>query len=153
MSNLELKIPPVLLVVISAMLMWLAPLWFTEAQIPSLLKLPAAAASGIIGLFFLISGVISFRQAKTTIDPTTPDAASSLVTSGIYKHTRNAMYVGLLFILIGWGLFLSSLCSLALLPGFVLYMNRFQIRPEERALEAIFGEKFLTYKNRVRRWL
>ncbi len=63
------------------------------------------------------------------------------------------MYVGLLFILIGWGLFLSNLYSLALPAGFVLYMNRFQIRPEEKALEAIFGEEFLAYKIRVRRWL
>jgi len=97
--------------------------------------------------------VVSFRKAKTSVNPITPDACSSLVVSGIYKKTRNPMYVGFLFFLIGWGLFLSNLFSLVLPAGFFLYMNRFQIQAEEQALESFFGAEYMAYKNRVRRWL
>lgn len=82
-----------------------------------------------------------------------PDAASTLVTSGIYRVTRNPMYLGILFALLGWGLFLSNLGSLLFCGVFVLYMSRFQIQPEERALEVKFGVAFIMYKSRVRRWL
>ncbi len=153
MSKLELKIPPVLLVVIFAVLMWMASLSLPEIQAPSTLRVIVSTALAALGAIFTISGVVSFKKAKTTINPTTPNAASSLVTTGVYKYTRNPMYVGLLFLLFGWGVFLSNLYALALTVGFVLYMNRFQIKPEERALESVFGSGILNYKKRVRRWL
>lgn len=105
------------------------------------------------GAFISVSAVVSFRKARTTVNPTAPEECSSLVISGVYKMTRNPMYLGLLIFLLAWGLFLSNLYSLVLSAGFVLYMNRLQIQPEERALEACFGAEFLAYKNRVRRWL
>jgi protein-S-isoprenylcysteine O-methyltransferase Ste14 len=152
-STLELKIPPVLLVVVFAVLMWMVSLALPEIHVPSTFRVVVFAALTVIGAFFSISGVMSFKKAKTTVNPTTPKASSSLVTSGIYKHTRNPMYVGFLFFLIGWGVFLSNVYALALTVGFILYMNRFQIQPEERALESIFGTEILAYKKRVRRWL
>ena len=107
----------------------------------------------VIGVFFFISSVLSFRRAKTTINPIRPDTCSVLVTSGIYNRTRNPMYVGFLCCLIGWGLFLSNPYSLVFCAGFVMYLNRYQIRGEENALENIFDMEYLNYKARVRRWL
>jgi protein-S-isoprenylcysteine O-methyltransferase Ste14 len=83
----------------------------------------------------------------------TPEAASSLVVAGIYRVTRNPMYLGFLLILLGWAAWLSNVLALLPLAGFVIYMNVFQIRPEERALEALFGPEFEAYKKQVRRWI
>ena len=153
MSKLESKIPPVLVTVIFAMLMWLVSSVLPGFSASGLIRFGASAALMTIGAFYSLSGVVSFRNAKTSVNPLSPDACSSLVVSGIYKKTRNPMYVGFLFFLMGWGLFLSSLYSFALCVDFVFCMNRFQIQVEEAALEALFGVEFSSYKNRVRRWL
>ncbi len=145
--------PPVIVIIIFTILMGLVSLITPNISIPGWLNAVITISIVLMGLFFLGAGVISFKQAQTTVDPTQPDKASTLVTSSIYKITRNPMYVGFLLVLVGWGIFLSNLFSLALLIAFVLYMNRFQIGPEERALEAIFGNDFVTYKKQVRRWL
>ena len=81
-----------------------------------------------------------------------PETASALVVAGIYRHTRNPMYVGFGLVLVGWGIFLGNALAFIFLPAFVLHMNRFQIRPEERALAKIFGPEFAAYQSRVRRW-
>jgi protein-S-isoprenylcysteine O-methyltransferase Ste14 len=82
-----------------------------------------------------------------------PEIASSLVTSGAYRFTRNPMYLGLCLLLVAWALFLSSLLAFVGPLLFILYMNRFQIAPEETALSTIFGEEFANYKAKVRRWI
>ena len=153
MSKLEIKIPPALVTTVFALLMWLVSILLPGITIPVSLRVGGLIALITVGALFSISGVVSFRKAKTSVNPLTPDACSSLVSSGIYRKTRNPMYVGFLFFLIGWGLFLSNLFSLALCAGFFLYMNRFQIQPEEKILKSLFGEDFLTYKSQVRRWL
>lgn len=153
MSRLELKIPPVLLALIFVLLMWLVSLLLPGTPIPEPLRLLASVILAGIGAVIAILGVMSFRKVRTTVDPTSLDKSSSLATSGIYEHTRNPMYIGLLLLLIGWGVFLSSVFSLVLPVGFVLYINRFQIQREEEALELSFGASYLDYKSRVRRWL
>lgn len=105
-----------------------------------------------VGLAIVLAGVLAFRQAKTTVNPLTPEATTTIITTGIYRFTRNPMYLGFLFALIGWAIYLSNLLALALLPLFVWHMNRFQILPEERALAAKFSHAFLAYKGSVRRW-
>ena len=153
MRKLELKIPPVLVVVLFVILMWLISLLLPGIHISAQFRMLACMVLAGTGAFISVSAVVSFRKARTTVNPTAPEECSSLVISGVYKMTRNPMYLGLLFFLLAWGLFLSNLYSLVLSAGFVLYMNRLQIQPEERALEACFGAEFLAYKNRVRRWL
>ncbi len=153
MSKLELKIPPPLVMIIFAAAMWLISITFPGIPTPGEIRGAAFGMLALLGFSFALAGALAFRKAKTTVNPTKPGSASSLVTSGIYKFTRNPMYVGLLCILIGWGVFLSNLFALASAAGFVLYMNRFQIAPEERALEALFGDAFQAYKEKVRRWL
>jgi protein-S-isoprenylcysteine O-methyltransferase Ste14 len=112
-----------------------------------------AIAFAVAGAVTVILGVLSFRRARTTVNPMKPGSASSLVCSGVYTWTRNPMYLGLLVALTGWGAFLSNALALLFLPAFILYMNRFQIEPEERALTTLFGQEFIDYKSQVRRWL
>jgi protein-S-isoprenylcysteine O-methyltransferase Ste14 len=105
------------------------------------------------GIAIAVAGVREFRRARTTVNPLTPAAASAMVRSGIYRHTRNPMYLGMLLMLAGWAVWLASVAALAVLPAFVLYLNRLQIEPEERALASLFGRDFEDYRRSVRRWL
>ena len=153
MHGLELKIPPLLVVLAAAALMWLAP-WAAPAfgfDVPH--RRAIALALAIAGGITAASGVVSFRRARTTVNPMNPASATSLVVSGIYRRTRNPMYLGFLLGLVGWAVFVANALAFLVLPAFVLYMNRFQIRPEEAALTSRFGSDFVSYKARVRRWL
>ena len=150
---LELKIPPVVLGLVLVLLMW-----FGSRAVPSLRfdfagRIQVVAGLVLLGAFISLAGVVSFRRAKTTVNPTTPAAASALVVSGIYRFTRNPMDLGFLLSLLAWAVFLANALALAVIPVFVVYMNQFQIRPEERALATLFGPEFTAYKSRVRRWI
>jgi protein-S-isoprenylcysteine O-methyltransferase Ste14 len=112
-----------------------------------------AFALALLGLGIDVVAVVSFVHARTTINPTTPDATRSLVTSGIYSVTRNPMYVGLTLLLTAWGLYLSNALALGLVTGFVTYLTLYQIRPEERILRDKFGPAYHNYAQRVRRWI
>ena len=153
MRFLELRIPPLLLVLITGLLMWLAARAAPAFRLddPSLRSM--AIVPAVVGLVFAVLGVASFRRAHTTVNPLDPGAASTLVASGVYRFTRNPMYLGLLLLLSGWVLFLGNPIGGIFLPGFVAYMNRFQIGPEEAALTERFGEQFKAYRSRVRRWI
>jgi protein-S-isoprenylcysteine O-methyltransferase Ste14 len=133
-------------------------MWLSAMQLPSLaIMLPwrdglAATISGT-GILFMLAGLYEFQKARTSFNPMKPDAASSVVTSGIYRVSRNPMYVGFLLLLTAWATFLSHPLPFLFLPVFVMYMNRFQILPEERTLSAKFGEEYDSYRQSVRRWL
>lgn len=153
MSALELKIPPVALV-----LAFGAAMRWVSTSTPSFaLALPwhhgIAVAFALAGIIITVTGLLAFREANTTVNPTKPNATSAMVTWGVYRLSRNPMYLGLLFVLTGWGVFLSHALAFILLPFFVAYMNRFQISPEERALSTKFGPEFAAYRQSVRRWL
>ena len=151
-NALELKVPPLALVFLFGALMWLVS---DYSLFP--IALPWHSAFALIfctvGSAIVLAGVLTFRRMKTTVNPLTPEATTTMVTSGIYRVTRNPMYLGFLLILTGWAMYLSNLLSFAFLPLFVWYMNRFQILPEERALGIKFSEAFTRYKRSVRRWL
>jgi protein-S-isoprenylcysteine O-methyltransferase Ste14 len=127
MHTLELKIPPVALALLFAALMWLLSTSLPSLGWTSPWRTTAAAVLFSAGFAIALAGVLEFRRAKTTVNPLTPEAAAVIVTSGIYRLSRNPMYLGLLLVLIGWAVWLSHILPLALLPFFVLYMNRFQI--------------------------
>jgi protein-S-isoprenylcysteine O-methyltransferase Ste14 len=153
MHVLELKVPPLALVFLMAALMWLTtwavPTFGFELPARTLFSVSVAVAGAVIGVL----GFASFIRAKTTVNPMKPDSSSSLVVSGIYRFTRNPMYLAFLLGLLGWAVFLSNALAFFLLPAFIVYMNRFQIEPEEKALARLFGEQFVAYRSRVRRWL
>lgn len=153
LRSLELKIPPLGLVIIAALLMWLGAQYFPKLNFRFPFQSVAAWVIGLSGLLSSTLGFFEFRRAKTTVDPTRPDAASSLVRTGIYRRTRNPMYVGFLLILTGWAAAVANVASFLILPAFVVYMNQFQIKPEERALASIFGDDFKAYCSEVRRWV
>ena len=153
MLNLETKIPPPIVVLVTVAAMWLLSLTLPRVQVAASSRTATAIVIVVIGVAFTAAGVVSFRRAKTTISPVRPGNASSLVTSGVYRITRNPMYVGLLLVLVAWAVFLASPIALAGPVAFVFYMARFQIQPEERALSALFGSSYAAYKVRVRRWL
>ncbi len=153
MEKLELKIPPLLLMLVFAALMYFAsytPVLKFSSGVPGY---AAAFIIALAGIIICGMGVFGFRKAKTTVNPLDPGEASSLVRSGIYKASRNPMYVGFFLLIMGWGLFLGSGVSMLLGLVFIPYMNRFQIGPEERALTKMFGDEYLSYKQEVRRWL
>lgn len=151
-NALELKIPPLALAFLFGALMWLV-----SAASVFTIALPWRSAFAllfcIVGFAIVLAGILTFRWAKTTVNPLTPEATTTMVTSGIYRFTRNPMYLGFLLVLAGWAMYLSNLLAFAFLPLFVWYMNRFQIVPEERALGAKFSDAFTAYKRAVRRWL
>lgn len=153
MKSLDLKIPPLLLAAICAALMWgvtfLAPDWRFDLPIRNAL----AVALALLGAGIALAGVVAFRLARTTVNPLAPHAASALVHTGIYRWTRNPMYLGVLVALLGWAVHLAHPLPFLLLPVFVLYLNRHQIAPEESALRTRFGSEFDAYCTRVRRWL
>lgn len=153
MNTLELRIPPPLVALIIAILMWLSTLLVAPLAVPTSVRLIVAGVLAIAGVGCGIAGVRAFRRARTTINPTTPNAASALVIGGIYRLTRNPMYLGVLTVLLAWAAFLANGVALLLALSFVFYINRFQIAPEERALSSLFPQDYASYKNRVRRWI
>lgn len=153
MAALEHRIPPPVVAFAAAALMWLAarvtPL---SAPRPDWLLLPALLVF-IVGMAVCAAGLRAFERAKTTSNPMHPDRASALVTGGVYRFTRNPMYLGWLLALAAWAIWLASLLPVVVLPLFFAYVQRFQIAPEERVLLALFGEPYAAYCRRVRRWL
>ena len=153
MNWLELKLPPLLLALVCAGAMpmldpLLADLWPPQGW-PRLPALLLAVGEGVCCLL----GVRHFRQAGTSVNPLAPQAASALVCGGIYRYSRNPMYLGFVLALAGVALWLADPLALGLVPLFALYLQRFQILPEERALTARFGDAYRHYRCRVRRWL
>jgi protein-S-isoprenylcysteine O-methyltransferase Ste14 len=153
LNGLELRVPPLAVVVAVGALMWVAARAIPAMDFVLPGKLLWAVNLGVIGAVTCAAGIVSFRRARTTVNPLKPDRASSLVVHGIYKYTRNPMYLGLLVVLVAWATFLSNLAALVLVPVYVVYMNRFQIRPEERVLASLFPRDYPAYRAKVRRWL
>ena len=144
----KIPIPPPLIFVFSALLMkMLPPVW----QFPSSLWL--VIVFGGMGCAIGAASVLQFLLAKTTVNPFQLEAASQLVTSGIYRLSRNPMYLSLVFILLAWMLYLGSLSALFGVGLFIWYVTKFQIKPEEEGLKHLFGDAFTAYCQRTRRWL
>ncbi len=152
---MKLKIPPPVLAGLLIFAMWglTKVSGFSSAAV--LTYIPSLISWLLIGLALSIDiwALSSFRHAKTTINPMKPQNASQLVIAGIYKYTRNPMYLGLFIILTAFILWFGTLVNFLFLFVFVFYMNRFQIIPEESALLELFGEDYAQYKTNVRRWI
>jgi protein-S-isoprenylcysteine O-methyltransferase Ste14 len=153
MQKLELKIPPPAVAALIAIAIWGISVFTPSIEVSARVRGGAAVLLALTGAVVSILGIVSFRIARTTINPMQPETTTSLVCSGVYRLTRNPMYVGVLFVLVAWTIFLSSAWALLGPLAFVVYMNRFQIGPEERALSARFGAEYSNYKSKVRRWL
>lgn len=152
MHALELRIPPLALLLVFA-----TGMVVVAYAVPAAVAVPwreaLAVALAVAGASVALAGVVAFRKHRTTVNPFTPEQSSSLVSTGIYRFSRNPMYLGFLLALAGLSALLANWASALLIPVFVAYMNRFQIQPEERALRQRFGQEFETYSSTVRRWL
>lgn len=153
MKALELKVPPPLVALAFGAVMWALSLAGIGAWPRGPAATVAAVVIALVGVSLVVAGNLTFHRAKTTVNPFKPETASNLVTGGIYRVTRNPIYVGLLVVLAGWAVFLANAFSLLGLVLFPVYMTRFQIMPEERALRSLFGDAYSRYSSRVRRWL
>jgi protein-S-isoprenylcysteine O-methyltransferase Ste14 len=153
MSALNNKIPPPIVCLIVAIAMWVSAWSSPVIDFGHTLRMTLAILFGVFGLVMALLGFEAFGEAKTTVNPVKIDAASSLVMTGVYRYTRNPMYVGLASLLVAWAIYLAAPLTLLGPLAFVLYITRFQIMPEERALSRIFGRPYDDYRARVRRWL
>lgn len=153
LARLERRVPPLAVTVLLAGLMSvLAVQWPAMVfAVPGHRAL--AVATMAAGLAVALAGVVAFRRAGTSVDPMNVRKAATLVTAGIYRVTRNPMYLGFLLVLLGVALWWAHAVAALAVPLFVLYMNRFQIEPEERWLRERYGVDFEDYCKRVRRWL
>jgi protein-S-isoprenylcysteine O-methyltransferase Ste14 len=153
MHRLDTRVPPPLVAAAAAALMWGLARWWPLATF----EVPGAplwgTAVAVAGVLVVTAGGYEFRAAGTTFNPLRPQRASVVVTSGIYRVTRNPMYLGLLLVLVGWLVALEAATPLVGPVLFASYIGRFQIAPEERALTAKFGDEYRSYMARVRRWL
>jgi protein-S-isoprenylcysteine O-methyltransferase Ste14 len=114
---------------------------------------PVAAALTIVGVFAMASARAALERANTTWHPTTPERSTSLVTSGVFGLSRNPIYLGMMLVMLGFAVLLASPAALLASSAFVIYIDRFQIEPEERTLAVILGQEYIDYCSRVRRWI
>ena len=146
-----LKIPPPLLVLILVI-----SNYFSSKKIDLILLPNQNLISFIIfliGMLILINPIFKFIKSKTTIDPIKFKKVNKLITSGIYKYSRNPMYLGLLMIVISTSIFCLNILSFTTPILFYFWINRFQIKREEIFLKEKFGKEYLFYMTKTRRWI
>ena len=156
MRKLENLIPPPAVLLITLLLIF----GISRVDNHRILRLDAwqlnsllAALLVIVGIGIAVLAIKQFRQAQTTVNPLRPDSASRLVTSGIFKRSRNPMYLGMVLVVLSSVVFYGSAWGLLAVAAFIAFISRFQIVPEERAMKALFGDQFDSYKLHTRRWV
>ena len=151
-SRIRIKIPPPIVTLLFGVLMYfLDPIYHVEVSIGvrDVLILSLLLAS----LILLLPAVVQFFKNKTTVNPFKPEKSKVLVVAGVYRYSRNPMYLGMALILTGVAFLLANLSAFIVLPFFIILMNYLQIKPEEKILEKRFGQSYLEYKKSVRRWI
>ena len=149
---MKLKLPPAVVVLVFAGLMYVLARCLPFGYFDFFGRRYLIIVLVLLALCLGVFAVLQFFISKTTIDPTAPVKATKLVTNGLFKFSRNPMYLALLLLLLAWGIWLGNAFNTLLAAGFVSYMNRFQIIPEEEALNTIFGKQYQQYCLKVRRW-
>jgi protein-S-isoprenylcysteine O-methyltransferase Ste14 len=154
MDSLELKVPPPLQMAVGALLLWIVARLFPGFDVQMPFRLFIASGLLILGGAIAVSGVVAFRRHETTINPLRPDRSAVVVRTGIFRYSRNPMYLGMLVVLVGVAVLVSNvLAGLLVLPLFVWTITRIQIVPEERVLRQKFQNEYEIYLKEVRRWL
>lgn len=150
---METRVPPPLLMLLCGLLAWLLaralPFWQFEAAWMPLIAVPLAVA----GLALNLLPKLQFARAATTVNPLAPQRATQLVSDGLYRYSRNPMYLGQATVLLAWTLGLQHALAPLLVLLFIAWITRLQIIPEERALAARFPAPFAQLCARTRRWL
>ncbi|MDW6092804.1 isoprenylcysteine carboxylmethyltransferase family protein [Vibrio rhizosphaerae] len=152
-DRLALKVPPVLVFGVALILIHLGDWWLPASAVELPYRWGVVIGCLLLSGWLGLSALFTFYRAKTTVNPISPELAATMVTHGVFRLSRNPMYLGLVLILIADVYWLGSFIGLIWIIGFVVYMTYFQIMPEERILGARFGEPYQAYLQRVRRWL
>jgi protein-S-isoprenylcysteine O-methyltransferase Ste14 len=150
---MRLHIPPPILMLLAAVLMWVMDHWMPLAN---WIGQPWNRLGGLVaavGVAIAVAAFVRFRKAGTTVDPLDPSKASRLVTDGVFRISRNPMYLGMLLLLTGWAVWLGSVSPWLVLPPFVIVLTIVQIIPEEQTLSRRFGEQYRSYQRSVARWI
>jgi len=153
MPSLDNRIPPPLVALIVAVGIWAASFLTGRLALLGPARFILAGAFFVIAVVFAVPAIRALRRAKTTLDPIHLDQTTKVVTSGVYSHSRNPIYLALASLLFAWAVLLDVPLGFLGPLFFITYMNRYQIVPEERVLEARFGAPYVAYKARVRRWI
>ncbi len=152
MRALEHKIPPPVVAMLLGAAMWAAARNAAALPVNAGLRIGIARVLAILGIAAAVLGELAFLKARTTTNPMKPERASSLVTGGVYRYTRNPMYLGLSAVLLGWAAYLAVPWAILGPLLFIGFITRFQIIPEERELRSKFGAEYAEYQRRVHRW-
>jgi protein-S-isoprenylcysteine O-methyltransferase Ste14 len=148
MSN---KIPPPIVTLFFGLCIYLSRPYFPEFSFSILNSL--STISFVLGITVFATAVSSFKRQKTTVNPISIEKASSLVVNGVFKYSRNPMYLGMLFILLGLTFKFNLIGGLLFTSLFMIFISIFQIKPEEAAMEKLFDQEWKDYIKNVRRWL
>lgn len=153
MRWLETRVPPPIVMLLLGVAAFGAASALPALSFALPLRVPGALVSLLAGLALNLLPKLAFKRAGTTVNPLEPAATTSLATSGIYRYTRNPMYLGHAVILLAWALHLANVVAFVAIPAFMLYVSWFQIRPEERHLSVRFPDAYAEWRLRVPRWL
>lgn len=151
-SILDTAIPPPVVMLLVGAAMWAVAHGWSGFAYALPLRTPLAILIGIAGLLCNLLPKLRFDRVGTMVNPMRPQSTRHLVVDGLHRYSRNPMYLGQLLMLVAWGIFLANAPAMTLPLLFALYITRFQIVPEERALAAGFGDAYAAYCSRVRRW-
>ncbi|MDG2060653.1 MAG: isoprenylcysteine carboxylmethyltransferase family protein [SAR86 cluster bacterium] len=148
---LKTKIPPPIIAIAFIVILYISSVWMDSYIFEG--QLIFSLFIFILGLGCVLSASTQFRRINTTVNPLNPESASHLVVDGIFKFTRNPMYLGLCAVILAFGIYVGTWFVFILLPLFVVSINYLQIVPEEIALQKLFGDEYVSYCNSVRRWI
>ena len=151
---MHLRIPPPIVALIGVLLIFLSKDYILILYLHPYLQNTLSILFLVIGFVIILSATKEFKKSNTTVNPMKPETSTSLVTSGIFKYTRNPMYLGLSSILLASCFYFSSLLGIIVyVPFFILYITVFQIIPEEEVMKSLFNDEYLDYCSKVRRWI
>lgn len=146
-----IKIPPPLIVLVLIVSIYFSSKKIDPINIPLQLEISIFILSA--GILIFVNPVLQFIKSKTTVNPIQFEEVNKLVTSGIFKYSRNPMYLGMLMIVLSTSIFYLNIYSILTPLLFILWINKFQIKREEEFLIEKFGDEYLSYKKKTRRWI
>jgi len=151
---MHLKIPPPIVALIGILLIFLSKDYILILYLHPHLQNTLSLLFLIFGFVIIFLATKEFKKSETTVNPMKPETSTRLVTSGVFKYTRNPMYLGLASILLASCFYFSSLLGIIVyVPLFIFYITVFQIIPEEESMKTIFNDEYLDYSSKVRRWI
>lgn len=149
--NLDKKIPPPIVTLIFAGVIYFTAEYFYRFYF--VYQTAICLFFAVLGVCILSIALYQFKLFKTTINPIKPEAASTLVTSGIFRFSRNPMYLGMLLLILSLWIKTGAITGFIVVPCYIAYLNYFQIAPEERVMKALFTDSYIAYCQQVRRWI